>query len=265
VDADAGNAGGDAPAAAEAATSTLDARTLEPKWAEVLTGLETKQFQEFQAVAVNEIKTEYKGYVDLLNAHPRTLVGQKVPSLQDPSKEEVLRDSTDAKEWQEAVQQALGQEVRDRISRQQDGTRQMMETLNNSVELFRQNPDIVPRTKQFDKELADRFAEVVEPYQLRVDGKLVGYTIPVQPLLAKERARLAAEREAKKTAAPPAPATPSPQQQRAAEQARTAQGQFTAPGSGPQAAIPSKAGSSSDDGEDFSTLFGTIGLPGLRI
>ena len=33
----------------------------------------------------------------------------------------------------------------------------------------------------------------------------------------------------------------------------------------PQAGIPSKAGNSGDGPEDFSTLFGTLGLPNLRI
>ena len=33
----------------------------------------------------------------------------------------------------------------------------------------------------------------------------------------------------------------------------------------PQAGIPSKAGASSDEVSDFSVLFGTLGLPNLRI
>lgn len=224
----------------------------------MLTGLETKQSGELQQQALGEVREEYKRYFEALEKHPRLLVGTEVPSPTGNGME-VLRDSADAKEWQDAIKHQLAQEVRDRASRKADDVRPMMETLHSSVALFQRNPDLVPRTKQFDKELAERFVELAKPYELRVEGKLTGYTIPVQPLVEQVRAQLQASRAA--AATPPAP---TPQQQRAADQARNDAGQFHNP-DGPQAGIPSKAGASGDDAEDFSTLFGTIGLPNLRI
>jgi hypothetical protein len=103
----------------------------------------------------------------------------------------------------------------------------------------------VPGTKDFDVDLANRFATMATPYELRVEGKLQGYTIPVQPLIENIRNQLIKERE-NTPAAPAAPAAPK------------------APPEPPQAGIPSKAGAGSD-AEDFSTLFGTIGLPNLKI
>ena len=139
----------------------------------------------------------------------------------------------------------------------------MMETLHASVQMFQNNPDMIPGAKGFDRELVERFTELAKDYVLKVDDKIVGYTIPVQPLITAARAQLTAQRAAA-AATPPAPAAPTAQQQRAAEQQRNDAGQFTNPDA-PQAGIPSQAGNSSDAVEDFSTLFGTIGLPNLRI
>ena len=137
----------------------------------------------------------------------------------------------------------------------------MMETLTASVGLFQNNPDIIPGTRTFDKDLADRFVELAKPYEMRIDDKLVGYNVPVQPLLTQLRQQVMAAR----ATAPQAAAQPTAQQQRAANQDRTPAGQFSQP-DGPQAGIQSKAGSS-DVGEDndFSALFGTIGMPNFRI
>lgn len=179
---------------------------------------------------------------------------------------EVLRDSQDAKDWQDAVKDALGKEVRDRVSRGRDDTRGMMDTLTQSVSLFQNNPDLIPGTTTFDAELAERFVELAAPYQLEIEGKLVGYNIPVQGMLSSLRTQLQASRAAAAAAKPAAlaPAAQSAQQRRAAEQARTQQGQFQ--GDKPQAGIESKAGNSGEGaGEDFSALFGTIGLPNFRI
>jgi hypothetical protein len=179
---------------------------------------------------------------------------------------EVLRDSADAKDWQDAAKQQLAAEVKARADRQADVVKPMMQTLHASIDLFRQNHDLIPHTRQFDRELADRFAALSKPYELRVEGKLSGFSIPVQPLIDSVRAQLVAERAAK--AAPPAPAAPagqpSPQQQRAAEQTRNDVGQFHNPDA-PQAGIPSKAGMSGEAAEDYTALWGTLGLPNLRL
>ena len=178
------------------------------------------------------------------------LVGVEVPSLNGPEGSmETLRDADDAREWQEAVKVLLTEEVRERTAKAMDENKGILDTVHQSIELFAKNKDLVPGTRQFNRRLADRFASMVKPYELRVDGKLHGYTIPVQPLIDQLRTSLAAEA----AAAPAAPPKDAP----AKKPARQADP--------PQAGIGSKAGSSSDDAEDFSTLFGTLGLPNLRI
>lgn len=181
------------------------------------------------------------------------LVGTEVPSLNGPEGSmETLRSTEDAREWQEAVKVLLTEEVRERTTVAVEENKNILETVHASIELFAQNKDMVPGTRQFDRALADRFAQMAKPYELRVDGKLHGFTIPVQPLIDSLRAQLAAER-AKAPAAPAAPAA-------------AATGKPPAkPADPPQAGIGTKAGSTSDDAEDFSTLFGTLGLPNLRI
>ena len=202
------------------------------------------------------MQKDYGTYLDALRQHPRMLVGQEVPALNGKEGEmETLRDPADAREWQDAVKQLLTEEVRERTTAFLEDNKGIADTVHSSIELFTANKDMVPGTRQFDKQLADRFAAMAKPYELRVEGKLYGFTIPVQPLIDSLRASLAAERAA---AAPAATSTPA-----AAQGAGT--GTRRAQADPPQAGIGTKAGSASDDGEDFSTLFGTLGLPNLRI
>ena len=202
------------------------------------------------------MQKDYGSYFDALRQHPRMLVGQEVPALNGKEGEmETLRDPADAREWQEAVKQLLTEEVRDRTASFLEENKGIADTVHSSIELFTANKDMVPGTRQFDRQLADRFAAMAKPYELRVEGKLYGFTIPVQPLIDSLRASLAAERAAAAPAATGAQAAAgSPSQGRPATQAEP-----------PQAGIGTKAGSASDDGEDFSTLFGTLGLPNFRI
>jgi hypothetical protein len=172
------------------------------------------------------------------------LVGQSVPAIGKEGNE-TLKDANDAREWQDAVKSLLVAEVRDRAEKAMEESSDFMTTIHASIDLFTNNPDLVPGTKDFDVDLANRFATMATPYELRVEGKLQGYTIPVQPLIENIRNQLIKERE-NTPAAPAAPAAPK------------------APPEPPQAGIPSKAGAGSD-AEDFSTLFGTIGLPNLKI
>lgn len=184
------------------------------------------------------------------------LVGTQVPALNGQEGEmETLRDAADAREWQEAVKMLLTDEVNERATKQMEENKGILDTVHAAIELFTNNKDLVPGTRQFDRQLADRFASMVKPYELRVEGKLHGYTIPVQPIIDQLRAQLTAER----AAAPQTPAKP----------AATSTGrQGSSPRAAadpPQAGIESKAGSASGESEDFSTLFGTLGLPNLRI
>lgn len=190
-------------------------------------------------------------------------MGTQVPSLKGEGME-TLRDSADATEWQDAVKGILVKDVQDRAGRLAEDVAPMMETLHASVGLFQNNLDLVPRTKQFDRDLADRFASLAKPYEMRVEGKLTGYTIPVQPLVDQVRTQLKAERATKAASAPAAPAAPTAAQARAAEQTRNQVGQFQNP-EAPQAGIASKAGGGGAGGENFDVLFGTLGLSGLQI
>lgn len=201
------------------------------------------------------MQEEYKNYFDALRQHPRLLVGQQVPSLAPDAEEgamETLRDAADAKDWQDAVKSLLTEEVRERATKAMDENKGILDTVHASIELFTKNPDLVPGTRQFNRQLADRFAAMAKPYELRVDGKLHGYTIPVQPLIDQLRTQVSNEPAA-------APAADSPRRGRppgSKNKPREEQ---------PQASIRSKAGSESGEAEDFSTLFGTLGLPNLRI
>lgn len=160
---------------------------------------------------------------------------------------ETLKSSEDAKEWQEAVRTLLVQEIRSKAEVKLETAKPFIDTIHASIDLFKNNPDLIPGTKGFNRTLADAFSAMVTPYEIRDedDKKLIGYSIPVQPIIEQLRKQQAATPAA--PAAPPA-AAPAP----------------TSPVEPPQAGITSKAGNSADR-EDFSTLFGTIGLPNLQI
>jgi hypothetical protein len=178
-------------------------------------------------------------------------VGTEVPAIGKEGMER-LKDSNDAKEWQEAVRSILVQEIRETAQTKLDESRQFLETIHNSIDLFKNNPDLIPGTKTFNKPLADEFAKIAQPYEVREDGKLQGYSVPVQPIIDALRGQQKAQSATVAEAGSPVPATPpgADQHPPAADP--------------PQAGIPSKAGSSAEK-EDFSTLFGTIGLPHLQI
>ena len=193
------------------------------------------------------MRTEHSKYFEALEKHPRLLVGTQVPAIGKEGNE-TLRDSEDAKEWQEAVRAVLVAEIRSQAEAKLEESAGFLETVHASIDLFKNNPDLIPGTKGFDRGLADQFAAMAQPYEVRVEGKLQGYSIPVQPIINSLRSQLKAAR----VAAPPSPvaaATPPAAASRPEP---------------PQAGLTSKAGSSSEK-EDFSTLFGTIGLPNLQI
>ena len=198
----------------------------------------------YKQEGLQALETEYPKYFEALNKHPRLLVGTEVPSLRGEGAE-TLRDSGDAKEWQEAVRSILQDDLKRRVAARSDESQGFLRTVHSSIELFQNNSDLVPGTKQFDRELADEFIKLAKPYEVRNgDDKLIGFQIPVQPLIDSVRQRLAATRTAPPPA-PPAPPVPEETHQ-------------------PQAGIPAKAGNSGEGAEDFSALFSTLGLGGLR-
>lgn len=215
--------------------------------------------------ALQDVQAEHGNYFAALEQHPRLLVGREVPAIGRDGME-TLRDTDDAREWQEAVKSILLEEAKDRARRSLDENKDFLATIHSSIALFQNNTDLIPGTKGFDVALANRLVQLVQPYELRVDGKLQGYSIDVQPIVNQLRAQLAAERT---PAAAPAPA--SAQSHGSAPGAGAASSQAgpatppAQPADPPQVGISSKPGNSAEAAEDFSTLFGTLGLPNLRI
>lgn len=200
------------------------------------------------------MREEHANYFAALEKHPRLLVGTQVPAIGREGME-TLKDTADAREWQEAVKSILGEEVVSRASVKLDENRDFLTTVHASIDLFKNNVDLIPGTKGFDKDLADRFATFAKPYELRVDGKLQGYSVPVQPIIDQLREQVVKERAQAPAASSPAAGAP----------AASAAGASTPPAvDPPQAGVQSKAGSG-DSKEDFSTLWGTIGLPDLTL
>ena len=236
-----------------------DASEFTANWGAALEGLETRLTTELTTAAVADVRTEFAAYIEAVEAAPRYLVGKTVPKADGSEGEETLRDAQDARDWQEEIKKQLGREVTRRIELGRQESSGLMEVVNNSIGLFQANPDIVPNSKQFDKELADEFAALIKPFEVRNDKEqLVGWKVDVKPMLATLRQQVMARRAAA-PAAPAAPATPTPQQQRAAEQARNGAGQFHNPDA-PQAGITSSAGQNADDSDNLDTLFGTLGF-----
>lgn len=244
---DASGGGGGSPVAAGSAEHA----DLVGPLGELTTKIEERLTQGFQRQALADAREDYGPYFDALETHPYMLTGRSVPAIGKDG-EVTLRSTEEAKEYLEALRHVMAEEIADRVSRQVDSQKQTLDTLHASVSLFQNNADLLPGTKTFDRELADRFAQLAKPYELRVEGKLLGYTIPVQPLVDSVRAQLGEARKA-------APAS-------AAAPAQPATGGKAKPQADPpQAGIASKAGASAEGAEDFSTLFGTLGLPDFRI
>jgi hypothetical protein len=196
-------------------------------------------------------------------------VGQEVPAIGREGNE-ILESTTDAREWQDAVKALLVEEVQDRAERAMEEDEGFLSTMHASIELFQNNTDLIPGTVEFDVDLANRFAELATPYELRVEDKLQGYSIPVQPIIDQLRQQLVKERAAA-TASPvgqgggaPAGAPAAAEATAPAAAPAAPAAQTKPPADPPQAGIQSKAGNS-DQKEDFSALFGTIGLPDLQI
>jgi len=193
-------------------------------------------------------------YLAAINMHPRMLIGQKVPSLREGGGEDVIRDSADAKDWQDAAKTLLKQEVAGRVKTKIDNARPMLSVIQESILLFQNNSDLVPGTAEFDPELAKAFTDIASDYELRINGDLYGYEVNVQPLINKLRTQLATSRGA---AGAQQQGQPTPRQQQVAQQPRTDGGQFDAP----QAGIPPKAGSGGGSSEDdFTTFWQSVGF-----
>jgi len=254
--ADAGSDDGNA-AAAQAAVPTVTYSVVVPQIEAASRAIEENATKTFRAQATQELHEAIgPKYAEALRKHPRMLVGEKVPSLRGEG-EETIRDSADAREWQEAAAQLIEAEIQNRVTIKSDEVKPMMSVLQESVLLFQNNQDLIPNTAEFDKELADEFAAIASDYELRVNGQLYGYQVNVQPLINRLRTSIAARRGAN------GQQQLQQRQQQVAQQQRNADtGQFEAP----QVGIPSKAGGVGDSGEDYTTFWGSaLNLGSMRV
>lgn len=190
------------------------------------------------------MREEYGDYFLASEMPARNLVGKTVPSL-DPDKEmEVIRDLADAQDYQKAARDTLVKELQSRISNRVNERREYLQVVGQSIDMLQSNPDLLR-----DKELADRVARLIKPYEYQVDGKLVGWSVNVVPLVAQVREQLKAERAARpaSTAAPVVTAKPA-----------------DTPAAPPQAGLKSSA-TQVGEVESFDQLWSTIGFAAGQI
>ncbi len=206
--------------------------------------LETRFTQSFQQQAIAEAQENYPHYIEKLQMHPLELVGKELPSIDGSDEPLTFRTPEEVAQWQEAVKVILQREMESSVVDRQNETNEILDVVHSSIQMFQANPDLVPGTKGYNKELAIQFTKLAEPYALRMNGKLTGYSIPVQGLIDRVRAQVSA-----KPAAAPAstPAKPAP------------------PASKPQAGIPSKAGGGGGKEEDFSPMWKALGITNAPI
>jgi len=247
----AGAAGDQSPAAGEVRPEppvvTADDKALVEQIGELSEKLEDRFTASFRQQAVEQVQEDYPQYIAALNQHPLELVGQELPPIDGSDNQVVLRTVEEAKQWQEAVKTILGREMEASVEQKREESAEVLDVVHASIEMFQDNPDLVPGSKSYNKELATRFLKLAEPYALKMGGKLTGYSIPVQGLIDQVRAQVKAE------AAAPAGTTP-PAKKAAA-----------APAAKPQAGIPAKAGASGEGEEDFTPMWNALGIGNVPI
>ena len=204
--------------------------------------LEERFSASFQEQAVAKAGEEYPHYIERLQMHPLELVGQALPSIDGSDDDVVLRTPEEVAQWQGAVRSILTRELEASVLAMRQESDEILDVVHNSIQMFQANPDLVPGHASYNKQLASEFARMAEPYALRMNGKLTGYSIPVQGIIDRVRAQVGAK------AAPAAPAAKK------------------APATKPQAGLASKAGSSSaGSAEDFTPMWNALGITNVPI
>ncbi|QYC53817.1 hypothetical protein SEA_EUGENEKRABS_47 [Microbacterium phage EugeneKrabs] len=213
----------------------------------------------FRQAAIQELQAEIDPqFIEVLQEVPVRLVGMEVPSLAknaQPGDKIKLLDSAQVAQYQKDLSQILESEIRTKTQEKADSVRPMATVIQESFLLFENNPDLIPNTKGFDRELAARFTEIAKTYEVKVNGKVIGYQdINVQPLINSLRADLAKQRGA--SGVTQAQARAEQQRQAAAQQERNDAGQFA-----PQAGVQSKAGMSGEPAEGYDAFWAASGVP----
>ena len=237
----------------------LDPATVIPAFAEASAKITERMENQFKSQAFKELEDELDPqFIDTLRLRPMQMVGMEVPSLTpgaSPDAKIKILDSQMARDWQEAVSGLIEDEVQAKVRTRQDELRPMTSVIQESILLGQNNPDLIPGTKGFDKELAARFVKFAKAYEVKTAKGVIGYGVNVQPLINELRAGLAKERGVTGERSSQE-ARLEQQRQQAAAQARNGQGQFEAP----QAGITSKAGMSGAPPEDYSQFWKSSGI-----
>jgi hypothetical protein len=223
--------------------------------------MQERMAQSFKAQAFSQVREELNpDFIKFLRVSPIALVGSEVPSIAvnaRPGDTMRILDTQMARDWHEGVTKLIENE------QQNENIRPLMSVIQDSFLMFQNNPDLFPYAAEFDQELADQFASIAEAYELRVDGKLFGYQVDVQPLINGLRSQLVAQRAV--TGERQQVETRTVQQrQAAAAQPRTEDGRFDTP----QAGIASKSGMEGEPDDDFSTFWGATpfkNMPNLNM
>jgi len=201
-------------------------------------------------------------FFDIMRLRPTQMVGMEVPSVRPgaaPEERIKLLDSAMARQYQEDIGGMIEDQITDVASRQADSLRPMMSVIQDAIQMLDNNPDLIPGTKGFDPELQKRVIEVGKSYEVRANGKMMGYQVKMQPIinvirneLAKERGTVGAQKQQQQQAAARSAAAAA----RAAEQPRRQGGQFDSP----QVGITSKTMPSGKEEADYTPFWEATGL-----
>ncbi|QGH78689.1 hypothetical protein SEA_YELLOWPANDA_50 [Microbacterium phage YellowPanda] len=261
ADAGTGDGGnGTQPNPAGPSSEGLDPATVTPLFAPAREEAFKRMETSFRQSAIQDLQQEIDPeFLEVLQEVPVRLVGSEVPSLArnaDPGAKIRLNDSAQAAQYQRDLSALLEREITSRAKQKADDTRPMATVIQESFLLFENNPDLIPGTKGFDRELATRFAEITNDYAVRVNGKVIGYQdINVQPLINSLRADIAKQRGA--SGATAAQQRAEQQRQAAAQQERDEGGKFQAP----QGGVLSKAGNQGEAADDYSAFWSGVQMP----
>lgn len=203
--------------------------------------LDQRFLENHQQVALEGIREDYGHYIDRLEMHPMELLGVELPPIDGSDKAVSFNTVQDVRDWQEAVQTVLRRDVQARVDALSEEDQDVRSVIQDSIQLFVNNPDLNPKSSGFNKALADEVARIARPYALKMDGKLTGYSIPIQGIVDQVRASQA-------NRATPAAASPALDKKPAK------------PAERPQAGVQSRAGTSQEGSNEADIFWGLYGI-----
>ena len=207
--------------------------------------LEERFTNHYRQEVLAETEEVYSQYVERLQLHPLELVGKPLPPLSADGNDITFSTAAEVREWQDAVKSVLRREIEGKIESLREQDEEVLSVVHSSIAMFQNNTDLIPKTAGFNKQLATTVSQLLKPYELRMDGKLTGYSIDTQGIIDQARGQL-------KSAAPAAAAAP----------AKKAAAKKAAP---PQAGLSSRAGTSGAGGEDYAPMWNALGIDTVPI